>query len=446
MAGMLTVYGVYLTPYFAGHLGVALTAIAGSALIVRMIDLFIDPLLGWAMDRTRTPIGRFRPWMLAGVPLYLTSVYMLFFAAKGIGVMYLIVWGLALGVGTSLLTLSSAAWAANLATNYNERSTIYGIMGGVGAVGALLFLMLQITFAKAHPGGFNAIQLSGWAILIGVPLTVILMTAAVPEPIAPSLRTPFALRDFKEMIARPEMLRLVAADFALALGPGTTAPLYLFFFRDSLGFTTIESTELLMLYTVASLFGGPLLGLVATKINKHRTLIWATVGYAVCQVSLFVIPKGMFIAAVPGMVGCGFIASGFLLLIRAMIADVGDEVRLEQGKERMSLLYSMVTTTTKVGTAITTPITYTVLAYVGYTAVEGAKNTPAAIHGLEMCYVFAPVVFVLVGGACLIGYKLDAKRHAEIRAQLDLRDAGAGTQAVIDVMSGAPIAPPSSST
>jgi Na+/melibiose symporter-like transporter len=36
-----------------------------------------------------------------------------------------------------------------------------------------------------------------------------------------------------------------------------------------------------------------------------------------------------------------------------------------------------------------------------------------------MCYVFAPIILVVVGSACLIGYKLDAKRQTEIRAKLD---------------------------
>ena len=181
---------------------------------------------------------------------------------------------------------------------------------------------------------------------------------------------------------------------------------------------------------------------MATRFNKHRTLIGATIGYAICQSSLFIIPRGSFVAALPGMIGCGFLAAGFLLLVRAMIADVGDEVRLEQGKERMSLLYSLVTTTTKIGGAITVPITYGVLQWVGYKATPGAVNTPAAIHGLEMCYLFAPVIFVLAGGLVMVGYKLDATRHADIRAKLDLRDAAMGMGAVVDAMGGEIITPP----
>jgi GPH family glycoside/pentoside/hexuronide:cation symporter len=432
LAGMGTIYGVYMGPYLTGSLGVGFATITSAFLLVQLLTLFLDPVLGAGMDRTRTPMGRFRPWMLASVPIFLAAVYAMFMARKGIGFQYLVIWGLVMGLGTSMLTLSQAAWGANLATSYNDRSRLYGIMGGLGGIGAIVFLVMQVIFAKPHPGLPNNIQISGWVILALVPISVGLLALVVREPVSPTLRTPFALKDYREMIMRPEMIRLILADFALALGPGTTAPLYLFFFRDVLGFNAAQEAELLMIYTAAAFLGGPILGWVATRLNKHRTLMYSTIGYAIFQVSLFIIPKGMFIAAVPGMFGCGFIASGFLLLVRAMIADVGDEVRLEQGKERMSLLYSLVTTTTKVGGAITLPVSYTVLAMVGYKPVVGAVNTPAAIHGLVMCYIFAPVIFVLAGGAAMFGYRLDAKRHAEIRAQLDLRDAAAGEALVID--------------
>ena len=47
-------------------------------------------------------------------------------------------------------------------------------------------------------------------------------------------------------------------------------------------------------------------------------------------------------------------------------------------------------------------------------------NTPEAIHGLELVYLIGPVVFVMLGAACFLGYDLDHKRHGEIRAALEL--------------------------
>jgi Na+/melibiose symporter-like transporter len=83
----------------------------------------------------------------------------------------------------------------------------------------------------------------------------------------------------------------------------------------------------------------------------------------------------------------------------------------------------MVTTTTKVGTVITLVIAFPILKLVGYNGKEGAVNTASAIFGLEMCYLFAPIILVFVGGSLFFGYRLDARRHAEIRTALESRDA-----------------------
>jgi Na+/melibiose symporter-like transporter len=130
----------------------------------------------------------------------------------------------------------------------------------------------------------------------------------------------------------------------------------------------------------------------------------------------------MAVGVVPMFVA-GFLAAGFNVLTRAMTADIADEVRLEQGRERSGLLYAMTVMTTKIAGAFSIGLTFFVLSRVGYIAKEGAVNTPQAIHNLELAYLIGPIVFVMLGGACMIGYRLGAERHAEIRRQLDERDA-----------------------
>ena len=102
-----------------------------------------------------------------------------------------------------------------------------------------------------------------------------------------------------------------------------------------------------------------------------------------------------------------------------MVADVADELRLQTGQERAGVLYALVTLTQKLGSSLAVTIIYPILDLVGFVAKPGVKNTPEAIRGLEMCYVFAPIILVVVGSACLIGYKLDAKRQGEIRKALE---------------------------
>ena len=68
---------------------------------------------------------------------------------------------------------------------------------------------------------------------------------------------------------------------------------------------------------------------------------------------------------------------------------------------------------------------------VGYNGAEGAVNSKGAIFGLEMCYLFAPVILVWAGGAMFFGYKLDSKRHAEIRRALAEPDFLASEEALV---------------
>lgn len=120
-------------------------------------------------------------------------------------------------------------------------------------------------------------------------------------------------------------------------------------------------------------------------------------------------------------------ALAFELSIRSMLADVADEVRLEQGRERLSLIYALNTLTTKLAAALAIGITFPLLDRVGYVAKEGAINTPEVITALGLIFVAGPIVFVLLGGACLIGWKMTAERHAAVRQKLDAQDAAAAS-------------------
>jgi len=114
--------------------------------------------------------------------------------------------------------------------------------------------------------------------------------------------------------------------------------------------------------------------------------------------------------------------SSFTFLIRAMVADISDEVRLDIGKDRAALLYGLITATSKVGSTISIPITFSILDAFGFVAKEGVMNTGVALDALVGCYVVVPVLTMFVGAFALWGYKLDAATHDGIRAALAERD------------------------
>jgi Na+/melibiose symporter-like transporter len=135
-----------------------------------------------------------------------------------------------------------------------------------------------------------------------------------------------------------------------------------------------------------------------------------------------IVPRANFLAGLPVMIWCGFMATGFDLMTSAMMADVGDQVRLEQGKERMALLFAATGLAGKLAAAGAVIISYPLLAAVGYIPTLAGHNTPAAINGLLLIFIIGPIFWVTLGGLCFIGWKLDASKHAEIRAALEERD------------------------
>ena len=90
--------------------------------MVRVIDVFFDPLLALIMDRTKTPIGRYRPWLVLGVPIVMLGVYKVLLPSGHVTQFYLILWLVVSYAGLSMVTLGLAAWSAVLA----RHSTVFG--------------------------------------------------------------------------------------------------------------------------------------------------------------------------------------------------------------------------------------------------------------------------------------------------------------------------------
>jgi glycoside/pentoside/hexuronide:cation symporter, GPH family len=437
---LLGMLGVFL-PRFFTHFHMQLFAIGGTLALVRTIDtLAVDLPIGWAMDKITTPLGRYRTWFVAGTPIVMLGTYMLFNPPPHMTTAYLAGWYLLLWVGVSMMSIASSAWGASLARGYNDRSRLFAWAIPVAILGAAwLNLAPAVTHGKFGPGNFNDVPIIGWIIIGLTALTTLIVAVFVREPVAPPApRARGGLGDYWRLIANPTALRLVLGDLFFTLGPGLTGPIYLFFFNQAKGFTISGATVLLIFYVCAGVVWAPMWARVSRSLGKHRTLQIACVCYAIFQTSLMAIQGPQFWLTALFMFLVGGSASAFLFLVRAMLADYADELRLNQGVSRVSLLYSFVGITQKLASSFNTAISFGILAWVGFDPDEHAHNTARAIFGLEMTYLFAPIVFVAVGGAFFFGYKLDAKRYAEIREALDARDAAIEQESVADALTGEP--------
>lgn len=427
---------VYLPPHLSGDLGVSLAVVGAAFATVRVLDTAIDPALGMIMDRTRTPFGRYRLWMLVGAPIVMLGTWRLFMAPPGIGQAYLMAWLLVFYVGLSIVTLAHPAWASTLATRYHERSRLYGLMAFAGVASAFTVLAVAIAGAQAGRSSSASVHAIGWMIVAATPLLIGLAAATVREEVRPDRERHARLGDFLHLLTKRELVQLYLAQVLLTLGPGWMSSLYLFFARDVLGLSPVQSSILLAAYILAGLAGAPLNAHLATRIGKHRTLTLLAALYSFGLVAVLAIPHGGFAIAFGPLVWCGFMASGFDLMLRAMLADVADEVRLEQGKERTSMIFGLTVLAGKLATALSIGITFPLLQGFGYAPQAGADNTPAAIEGLKWAFIAGPIVFVMLGGATVLRWRLTATEHAKVRARLEDLD----VQEALGAGDGEPVA------
>jgi Na+/melibiose symporter-like transporter len=419
LAGIGLPLQVYLPPYYSAQLGLNLTAVGVAFMVVRLLDIGIDPALGIMMDRTRLPFGRFKTWLSAGVPLLMLASVVLFFAKPGVTAAQLGV-GLALAYGGwSVCVVAQTSWGALLSPSYNERSRIYGWWQMFNLLGLLLVLILPILAGYIAPGREAGIRAMGLWLFILTPISTALSVAFVKEPVPADGARLARLSDVLELLRLNAVRRLLACDFLIGLAFGMTGALFVFFFTKAKGFDNQFTNYGLLAYFLGGVAGGPLWTILSNRVNKHSALTWSCLGATIGLVLLYLTPNGnqpvAFVAIVLG--GLPYAAPN--QISRAMLADVADEDRLANGADRTGLLYALVAATAKIGPALAVGITFVGLdQLVGFDP-NSDRNTLLAIHGLEAFFILLPAVLFALATLCLIGYPLTRRRHDEIRRALE---------------------------
>ena len=104
-----------------------------------------------------------------------------------------------------------------------------------------------------------------------------------------------------------------------------------------------------------------------------------------------------------------------------MMADAGDELRLQSGSDQPGVLFALLISSWKMGGALSVGVTFLALALIGYQPALMQHNPASKLMGLQLLFVGPPVLLFLAGAWLSFTYPLTRARHRDIVTALDAR-------------------------
>lgn len=154
--------------YFATNsLGLAIAAISAGLALKTAIDAVTDLIMGAIVDRTHTRFGKARPWILAGIPMWLSLIALFMSPRAALSDTALVIYI------TVLATLESAVFSTMISIAYEahiKRSvvkeenriktlTVVGVVFAIGSLGLQMALPALINVFHGSQTGFIILAL-----------------------------------------------------------------------------------------------------------------------------------------------------------------------------------------------------------------------------------------------------------------------------------------------
>ena len=419
----IAAFGMPLTVFLPNFYGskefaISLGTVGIIFAVIRLVDVVIDPAIGYFSDQLRTRLGRRRPMIIAGTPLMALGIWMVYAPPPGVGPVYLTAWLMIMYFGYSLILVPHLSWGSELSTDYHERSRIYGWYQIFVVIGMMGVLMVPAVLSVKGFSQASQIEAMGILSIVSLIIGIVACLTVVPESeVVHATRAPF-FATLRFMIFHPAVWRLMVVDFLESLNQGTRGATFLYFAAYAL-LIPKYGTLLLVGYFLSGVIFAPAWIALSRRVGKHKALNAAYIYGIVVGPTLFFIPPGNFLAALAVVTISGAAYAAPALFIRAMMADVADADTFQNKAERAGLMYAFLSLTSKVGLAFAVLIALNVLGLIGFDPKHA--NPASVIANLRVLYILTPVGFAISTLVLMLGYPLTEAKQRALRTAIDRR-------------------------
>ena len=406
--------------------------------ILRILEVFIDPLIGNMIDNTNTKYGKFKPWVVGGGIISSITLLLLFTDLGGLNktnpFLYLVLFGIIYLVMDVFYSIKDIGFwsmipALSLDSHEREKMATFARIGstiGANIVGVAI-MPIVLFFSMTNSSGSG--DKSGWfwfafiVALIGVitSIAVGIGTREVESKLRDNKEKTSLKQVFKVLGKNDQLMWLSLGYWFYGLGINTLNALQLYYFTFILG----DSGKYSILYglnTVVGLVSVSLFPSLAGKFNRKR-LFYGCIAVMLGGIGIFSI-AGTSLPMILTAAELFFIPQPLVFLVILMI--ISDSVEYGQwklGHRDESLTLSVRPLVDKLGGAMSNWLVSTIAVAAGMTTGASASTITTHQQFIFKLGMFAFPAATMLIGAFIIARKitLTEARHAKIVEELEHR-------------------------
>ena len=442
---MSTYFIVYVTSCLFSGVDKALAAkligvITSLVVIIRIAEIFVDPLLGNLVDNTTTKWGRFRPWQFIGGLISSVLIMLIFSGMFGLVnvnttlfIVLFVITFIVLDVFYSLRDISYWGMIPALSSDSHERSTYTALGSFTGSIGgnAITILVIPVvTYFSWVFTGENAEHQSGWT-AFGIIVAVLgIMTAWTvafgTRENQSALRANAEdnggpLQAFKAVFQNDQLLWVALSYLLYAIANVTTTGVLLFLFKFVLdNQAAFSATGVIAM--IAGLVMSPLYPILNRYIPRRYLYIGGMVSMIVAYVMLALFSSNIVLVFIALVL---FYVPGTLIMMTVILSltDSIEYGQLKNGKRNEAVTLSIRPMLDKIGGALSNGIVGFIALAAGMTGdATAADMTPTNIHVFKICAFYAPLILIVLSLVVFVSkVKITEKMHAQIVDELEAK-------------------------
>lgn len=424
-----TLWATWMTPFLTDVVMIPSAILGGLLAFGRIFDGVNDLFMGSIVDRTKSKMGRFRPWLMYAGPLFCVIMALSFIVPGDnmtVRIIYACVMYIAVDVVFTAVDIPFWSLPAAMTSNTKERSSIIGTTQTTSsAISGIVGIVMPL--ALVYFGGaseWSAYFKTAALIAVFGVIMYLISVKMVKEHVVPDNSEKYSFKlGLKSVITNKPLLCVQICNAVGLLSLILRGNFNYFYSRYNLGGIEIMSV-LSLISTVSTIVGSLMFIFLAKKIQKRTVMFILAGGYiATCLVHYFAGWQNIGIIFACSAVS-GACVGAFMVSVMAMMADTIEYGEWKTGQRNEGMITSTRCFVTKLVMAISGIAVAIVLGVFGY--------NPGVEQGIEMQNAFHTMMTLVCAGVMAVGvipmffYNLTEDKHAQIMAELAERKAAKG--------------------